>query len=74
MFVLFDPLLKTLCDAHPAPWIDFMCRTVGLPVGPSVLAVNPNVPSKAFDVDRAYRLSFPEDVVLHAEPARIDVM
>lgn len=64
---MFDPLLKTLCDAYPRPWIDLICRSAGLPSGAPADVIKPNIPSKSFDVDRAYRLLLPEKVVLHAE-------
>ena len=64
---MFDPLLKTLCDDHPRPWVDLICRSAGLPTGVPGTPVKASIPAKALEADRAYRLELPEPVVVHVE-------
>jgi predicted transposase YdaD len=47
--------------------LDLLCQLAGLPVGQAPEVVQPNVPPRTLDVDRAYRLTQPGPMVLHVE-------
>ena len=64
---MFDPALKALHDNYPNFYVDLLCQLAGLPTGQAVEVVQPNVPPRTLDVDRAYRLTRPGPMILHVE-------
>ncbi len=52
---------------YPNGYLNMLCRLVGLPAGQVPDIVQPNIPPRTVDVDRAYRLTLPGPMVLHVE-------
>ncbi len=64
---MYDPALKRLIDQYPGDFLDVLCRLTGLPTGQPAEVVQPNLPPRTVDADRAFRLINPGPMVLHIE-------